>query len=165
MDVYEAAIKKRDRRRFLDRPVPEESLRRILQAARMTGSSSNREPNRYVVVRDRETLAAMAATFPMGKWLAYVPLAVVICQEGNEHEFDAGRAAQSMMLTAWAEGIGSCPAHPPAAKLRPILGIPEAVFVNRVIGFGYIDPAHDAPPSGVARVRKPLAEIVHEGRW
>lgn len=165
MDVYQAVIKKRDRRRFLDTPVPDEILRRILQAARMTGSSSNREPNRYIVVRDRELLRAIGESFVVGKWLAYAPLVIVICQEGNEHEFDAGRAAQSMMLTAFAEGIGSCPAHPPAARLREILGIPETVFVNRVIGFGYVDPEHDQPPAGVARRRRPLEEIIHEGRW
>ena len=51
MDAYRAVVDKRDQRFFLDRPLPEESLRRILQAARMTGSSKNSEPNRLVVVR------------------------------------------------------------------------------------------------------------------
>ena len=57
MDAYRAVVDKRDQRTFLDRPLPEESLRRILQAARMTGSSKNVEPNRLVVVRERERLA------------------------------------------------------------------------------------------------------------
>jgi hypothetical protein len=57
MDAYRAVVDKRDQRAFLATPLPEESLRRVLQAARMTGSSKNSEPNRLVVVRDRERLA------------------------------------------------------------------------------------------------------------
>ena len=51
MDAYRAVVDKRDQRFFVDRPLPDEALRRILQAARMTGSSKNSEPNRLVVVR------------------------------------------------------------------------------------------------------------------
>ncbi|OAI40426.1 hypothetical protein AYO38_01005 [bacterium SCGC AG-212-C10] len=165
MDLYQGIIKKRERRHFLDKPIPAESLHRILQAGRMTGSSSNTEPNRYIVVREPEGKAAIAALFPLGKWLVTAAAIIVIAQEGREHPFDAGRAAQSMMLAAFNDGIGSCPAHPPEADLRTLLGIPESAWINRVIGFGYVDPARDAPPAAVARKRKPLEEIVHHERW
>ena len=46
MDAYRAVVDKRDQRAFVPKHLPEESLRRILQAARMTGSSKNVEPNR-----------------------------------------------------------------------------------------------------------------------
>ena len=54
MDAYRAVVDKRDQRVFLPTPIPDDALRRILQAARMTGSSKNAEPNRLVVVRDRD---------------------------------------------------------------------------------------------------------------
>lgn len=165
MDTYDAIIKKRDRRHFLARPIPEETLRRILQAGRMAGSSKNSQPNRFVVVRDRELLERMAAMVPVGKWLSTAAAAVVFVQEGRAHGFDAGRAAQNMMLTAFNEGIGSCPAHLPEAALAQMLGIPEGLFLDRVIGFGYVDPERDRPPSAVARQRLPLEEIVHYDRW
>ncbi|MGH7307723.1 MAG: nitroreductase family protein [Candidatus Rokuibacteriota bacterium] len=60
MEAYRAIVDKRDQRAFLATPVPEAALQRILQAGRMTGSSKNSEPNRFVVVRDRERLAGLA---------------------------------------------------------------------------------------------------------
>jgi nitroreductase len=164
MDAYRAVVDKRDQRAFLPKPLPEESLRRILQAARMAGSSKNSEPNRLVVVRDRERLAALAGVGAFAKFLAQAAAVIVIAQT-QRHEFDAGRCAQNMMVAAWNDGIGSCPAHLPEADVARLLGIPADVHVNRVIGFGYIDPARATAPKSVARPRTPLDELVHWETW
>ncbi len=164
MDAYRALVDKRDQRAFLPEPIPDEALRKILQAARMTGSSKNREPNRLLVVRERAMLRAMADMGPWARWLAEAAAVVVIVQT-ERHEFDAGRCAQNMMVAAWSEGIGSCPAHLPEDELGRLLGVPLQCHVNRVIGFGYIDPARAAAPRSVARRRKPLTELVHYDRW
>ena len=164
MDAYRAVVDKRDQRYFLPRALPEASLRRILQAARMTGSSKNSEPNRLVVVRERVGLEALAALSPFGKFIARSAATVVIAQT-QAHEFDAGRCAQNMMVAAWGEGIGSCPAHLPERDVARLLHIPPEMAINRVIAFGYVDPARTAPPSSVARRRKPLDELVHWESW
>jgi nitroreductase len=70
-----------------------------------------------------------------------------------------------MMLAAWNDGIGSCPAHLPEGELAKLLGIPPTLFINRVIGFGYVDPARSAPPPSVARRRLPLTELAHWDAW
>src|SRR6185369_9500261 len=124
MDAYRVIVAKRDQRAFLPRPIPDETLHRILQAARMTGSSKNREPNRLVVVRDRARLARLAATSRFARFIADSAATIVIAQT-EPHDFDAGRCAQNMMLAAWNEGIGSCPAHLPEAEVAALLGIPE----------------------------------------
>jgi nitroreductase len=164
MDAYRAVVDKRDQRVYLPKAIPEEALRRILQGGRMTGSSKNREPNRFVVVTEREGVRALGALSPWGRWLAHAAAVVVITQV-EPHEFDAGRCAQNMMVAAWAEGVGSCPAHLPEADVVRLLGIPSGVHVNRVIGFGYVDPARAAPPQAVPRRRLPLTELVHRERW
>src|SRR5262245_14971066 len=164
MDAYRVIVDKRDQRAFLPRPIPEEALRRILQAARMTGSSKTSEPNRLVVVRERPRLAALAATSRFAGWLADSAVTIVIAQT-QVHEFDAGRCAQNMMLAAWNEGIGSCPAHLPESEVARLLGLPDGVSINRVIGFGYVDPARPRPPRSVARRRLPLEELVHWETW
>lgn len=164
MDAYRAVVDKRDQRAFLPTPLPEESLRRILQAARMTGSSKNSEPNRLVVVRERGRLAALAGIGSFAKFLAHAATVIVIAQT-QRHEFDAGRCAQNMMVAAWSEGIGSCPAHLPESDVAKLLGIPADLHVNRVIGFGFIDPARATPPKSVARRRKPLDELVRWESW
>jgi nitroreductase len=164
MDLYKGTVGKRDRRTFLPRPISNESLRRILQAGRMTPSSKNAEPNRFIVVSDEAARQGVAALSPMARWLAQAPVVVVLVQT-QEHPFDAGRCAQNMMLAAYEDGIGSCPAHLPEEALRTLLDIPAGLFINRVIGFGYIDPNRAGPPPGVARKRIPLEELVHRERW
>ena len=161
MDAYRAVVDKRDQRAYVRKPIPAEALRRILQAARMTGSSKNREPNRLIVVTERDGVRALGV---FAKFLAHAGAVVVIAQT-QRHEFDAGRCAQNMMIAAWADGIGSCPAHLPEADVTRLLGIPDDVHVNRVIGFGYVDPARSQAPKSVARRRKPLEELVHRERW
>ena len=164
MDLYEGTIRKRDRRAFLATAIPEETIRRILQAGRMTPSSKNVEPNRFILVRDANTRQQLADLSPAAGWLADAPAIVVIVQT-QEHQFDAGRAAQNMMLAAFNDGIGSCPAHLPEGRLQELLGIPAGVFPNRVIGFGAINPERDRPPRAVARKRLPLEHLVHYDRW
>ena len=164
MQAYRAIVDKRDQRAFLPTPIPEDALRRVLQAGRMTGSSKNSEPNRFVVVRDRAKLAAIGGLGAHARWLERAAVVIVFVQT-QRHEYDAGRCAQNMMVAAWADGIGSCPAHVPEAELAKLLGIPGDLNVNRVIGFGYIDPAKTAPPRSVARRRLPIEELTHWEEW
>ena len=164
MDAYRAVVDKRDQRIFLERPIAEETLRRILQAGRMTGSSKNREPNRFVVVRERAQVTAIAGLGPQARWVASAAVVIVIVQT-ERHEYDAGRCAQNMMVVAWGEGVGSCPAHVDEAKLGALLGVPDGLHVNRLIAFGYVDPARPGVPKTVARRRRPLDELTHFERW
>src|SRR5262249_57740770 len=97
----------------------------------MTGSSKNSEPNRLVVVRERAGLEALAALSPFGKFIARSAATVVIAQT-QAHEFDAGRCAQNMMVAAWGEGIGSCPAHLPQRELARLPPIPPQLGIHRV---------------------------------
>jgi nitroreductase len=164
MDAYRAIVDKRDQRAFLPRPIPEDVVRRILQAGRMAGSAKNIEPNRFVVLRERARLEAIGGLAAYGRWLAAAGAVIAIVQT-QRHDYDAGRAAQNMMLAAWADGVGSCPAHPPEAEVGALLGVPAGLHVNRVLGFGYIDPARTAPPRSVARRRRRLEELKHWEGW
>jgi nitroreductase len=164
VDAYRAIVDKRDQRAFLPRPIPDDALRRILQAGRMSGSSKNREPNRFVVVRDHARLAAIAALGAQARWLAGAAILIAIVQT-ERHEYDAGRCAQNMMVAAWNDGVGSCPAHVPEVELGALLAVPAGLHVNRVVGFGYVDPARAAASRSVARRRLPLDELTHWERW
>ena len=113
---------------------------------------------------ERAGLEALAALSPFAKFVARSAVTVVIAQT-QAHEFDAGRCAQNMMVAAWAEGIGSCPAHLPEREVARLLRIPAEIVVNRVIAFDYVDPARAAAPASLARRRKPLSELVHWETW
>jgi nitroreductase len=175
MTPYEAILAKRDTRAFDGRPIPEDVLRRILQAGRMAGSAKALEPARFVVVREQVQKEAVAAC---GNFTPHLPTAAVIVVIVLEPEmgvvgaplthfrgpFDAGRAAQNMMITAWAEGIASCPAslHNGEEAVR-VLGLPEGYTVANTIAFGY--PAATGDTLRPARPRRPVDEYVHWERW
>lgn len=165
MDAYKAIVNKRDQRAFLARPISEDALERILQSGRMTGSSKNREPNRFVVVRDRQRLAAIAALSGFARWMADAAVAIVIAQT-ERHDFDAGRCAQNMMLAAWNEGVASCPnGMPDPARTASVLGLDDDERPVIVLTFGYParrrDPESRTPEEWSTRAdRKPLDALV-----
>ena len=107
MDAFLTVASKREVRRYDARPLAEDSTRRILDAGRVAGSASNRQNRRFVVLGDRDA-AAEAVYAPDNLRGATLVVAIVVAGKGPL-AFDAGRAAQNMMLAAWNEGIGSCP--------------------------------------------------------
>src|SRR4051794_41287166 len=60
MDAYLAVASKREVRRYADRPIPPDVERRILEAGRVSGSSRNKQPWRFVVLEQRETVERAA---------------------------------------------------------------------------------------------------------
>jgi nitroreductase len=78
--------------------------------------------------------------------------------------FDAGRAAQNLMLAAWAEGIASCPASMhDAERARQVLGLPEGHVVANAIAFGYPEGGEASHPESQPRL--PLEDYVRWERW
>ena len=147
MDVFLAIVSKREVRAYADRPLPEDAVRRLLQAGRLAGSSRNRQARRFVVLRDGALArAAEGVWLPENVRGAALAVAIVIRGKGPTG-FDAGRAAQNMMLAAWGDGIGSCPngiANPEA--LAAVLGHADDEQVATVLSFGY--PARPVDPEG-----------------
>lgn len=163
MDAYTCIRTKRDSRSYTDQPISEESLQRILQAGRMAGSSKNTQPWGFVVLRDDERKTELAAC---GQFAAHVPsapvvIAVILTPGGGG--FDAGRAAQNMMLAAWAEGITSCPVsmHDAECATR-VLGLPEEHRVAIVLSLGYPE-SEESLHRGATRTS--LTDLVHNEKW
>ena len=76
---------------------------------------------------------------------------------------DASRAIQSMLLAAWADGVGSNWVGFTGGldQVKAFLGIPAALDVVAILPFGY-----PAEPVGRGRKqRKPLREIAHRERY
>ncbi|HEX6390848.1 MAG TPA: nitroreductase family protein, partial [Solirubrobacteraceae bacterium] len=103
-------MSKREVRAYAPREIEPEVERRILEAGRVAGSSKNRQARRFVVVRDdgvREEVASCVYAGDNVRGAALV-VAIVVGKKGPT-AFDAGRAAQNMMLAASNDGVGSCP--------------------------------------------------------
>jgi nitroreductase len=161
VDTYLAIVSKRDNRHYANAPIPDDVVQRILDAGRVTGSASNKQPWRFLVVEDAERRKRLADA-------VYAPdnvrgAALVIAIAG-ERPMDIGRCAQNMMLAAWADGVASCPNGIKDKEwAAEVLSLEEAPVT--VLSFGY--PAHQ--PAAESRSaeewsarakRKPLDEIV-----
>ena len=69
MDVYQAIKSRRTVREYKPDPIPEELLRKILQCARWSPSSSNTQKWSFIVVRDRDTLTKLGRSPSRGPLL------------------------------------------------------------------------------------------------
>jgi nitroreductase len=165
MDTFLAIASKRDQRQYADHEIPDETVRRILDAGRVSGSGANRQPWRFLALRDRSLLEHVAETVyePANILGARLAIAILVSDSPG---FDSGRAAQNMMLAAWNEGVASCPnGMPDPAKAAEVLGLPEGERPLNILSFGYPararDPESRPGEEWIARAkRKPFDEVV-----
>jgi nitroreductase len=169
VDAYLAVVSKREVRNYAERPLGAEAERRILEAGRLAGSGSNRQGRRFVVLRDPALVeeAAQSVYAPGNVRGAALAVAIVTGGKGPT-AFDAGRAAQNMMLAASNEGIGSCPnGVADTTRLQAAVGHGDEERVATVLTFGYParprDPERRSADEWIARAnRKPFEEVVEE---
>ena len=165
MEFYDVIAARRSIRAYRDLPIPEETLRRVLDAVRQAPSACNRQPWHWQVIRDPQLRQQL---FPHERhaWVAAAPAIVVACSLPgdawvrsydlkNHADVDLAIAMEHLVLAAAAEGLGSCwicafdPAH-----IRQALKLPDGQEPVAVTPLGF--PAeHPAP-----RPRKSLDEIV-----
>jgi nitroreductase len=169
VDAYLAVVSKRELRRYADRPLEPGAERRILEAGRLAGSSKNRQARRFVVLRDPALVEEAVQSVYVGDNIRGAPFVVAIVTGGKgPTSFDAGRAAQNMMLAAANDGIGSCPnGIADAERLQAAVGHGDDEQVATVLTFGYPerprDPERRSIEEWIERAdRRPYAEVVEE---
>lgn len=140
MDADLVIASKRDERRYADRPLPDHVVDGILDSGRLAGSARNRQPWIFLVVESSAVRRAVARSVyvPVAVKEAGLIVALVVTPGGGVVDFDAGRAAQNMMLGAWDLGVVSCPhgiAHP--ERLRKALRLDDEERAVVVLTFGY----------------------------
>lgn len=150
MNVYDAILKRRAIRKFEQRPVPEETLRKLINAARLAPQARNLQPLKYLVVNDPQRLGDV---FACTKWAAQLsdgtpkegetPMAYVVLLVDKEitqtgYDIDAGAAGANLMLAAVGEGLGTCwIGSVDRDRLRTALRIPERYIIHTLIALGY----------------------------
>jgi len=158
MDVFEAVRNRRSVRKFRPKPIPDEKLEMILEAGRLAPSAGNRQPWRFVVVRDRERKKALARAADNQTFIAEagVIIAALGDPEASPRWFrqDPMIAVEHMVLAATALGYGTCWIGAFGEdRVKRILGVPEGLTVIALLPLGFPD---ESPPP---RARKPLKEI------
>lgn len=168
---YELTERRRSVREFADRPVEDEVLERLLKTLNRAQSAANRQPWHFVVTRagERDELDAAITKECFRK----APVVITACAEPsqawvrktdqvNYAWVDVTIAVTEMIGAATAEGLGACwIASLDPVQVRGALGIPDRIEVVGMIAIGY--PTEELVWQ--EKSRKPLAEIIHDGKW
>ena len=170
MDVYEAIAKRKSVRGFKDEEIPDEIISRVLEAARLAPSASNRQEWRFIVVRDQVMRKKLAEAARGQKFVGEAPVVLACCAETDEHVMACGQlcypidvaiAMDHITLCAALEGMGTCWIGAfDEDQVKKLLGISSAVRVVGLLPIGY-----PTDPSSVKKKRLPLEEIVKYERW
>lgn len=171
METWDTIQSRRNVRTYEDRPIPEDDLRRILEAARRTPSSMNSQRWDFVVCTDRAQLEKLSRVWKnaghVARSAATVALIAPDADKARTREsiqYDLGQATMSIALAATDLGIGSGHSSVTDQDLaRDILGFPEDHFCAWLMALGY--PA-DRPMHPLQHPkRRPFEDVVHWDRW
>ena len=150
-DAMQTIMTRPSVRAFLDKPVPEETVERLLRAAMAAPSAKNSRPWAFVLIRDRAELEKLGAALPNAKMTATAPLAVAICGvmdktlPGEAREYwiqDCAAATENFLLAVHALGLGAVwtgvhPISERIAILKETLRLPDGVEPFCLIPFGW----------------------------
>jgi len=151
MQVFEAILKRRSIRRFKQEVIPLETLKKLVDAARVAPSAANMQPLRYIIVTN---LDLRRQIFPALRWAGYIapagnplpgeePTAYIVVLANKEiaksdYQLDAGAAIENLILTALEEGIGACWLGAiDREEIRRILDVSDDFEIESVIALGY----------------------------
>lgn len=151
--------------------VGDDELRALLEAAMAAPSARACDPWRFLVVRERADLDALADLLPYGKMLRHAPLGIIVCgdqAQANRQELsyllqDCSAAVQNLLIAAHLLGLGAVwlgvhPNEDRVTGIRRLFGVPEAILPIAAISIGR--PAETPAP----RTRF-NPDFVHNGRW
>ena len=174
MDFYEVIRTRRSVRSYKPDPIPDEVLMRVLDAARIAPSGSNRQPWRFIIVKDEELKKRLAEACSGQHFIAEAPVIIVACGRNIHYNrggymgdmsmlVDVSIAFTHLILAARAEGLGTCWIGSfDNEEVKRILNIPEDVNVVAITPLGYPkrEDAFREPGS-----RKTLEEITSTDRF
>lgn len=169
MDVFTAIRERRSVRAYKDIDIEDAKLKKILEAARLSPSASNRQEWKFIVVKNKETKAKLAHAAFGQSFMAEAPVIIVACAtETNSimgcgqptYTVDVSIACAYMILQAYELGLGTCWLGAfKENEVKKILKIPDKVRVVTMTPVGY-------PDQGLSpKSRKSLDQIVCSERY
>jgi nitroreductase len=168
MEVLEAIRKRYSCRAYLDKPLEQEKLDIILEAARLAPSAKNMQDWRFVVVSDAETKSKVAACTNRPDVFEKAGVIVTACSTTDcvmkcgqpAGPIDVSIALEHISLQAAELGLGTCWIGSfDAAAVRKILEIPEDVVIIELMTIGYPAVSQRQPS------REPIEKIVCYDKW
>jgi len=173
MDFYEVIETRRSIRAYRSDLIPDEVLKRVLNAARIAPSGNNRQPWKFVVVKDPALKQALVPALANQRFVAEAPVIIAACGS-NVHQnrggymrdlsmlVDVTIAMDHLILAARAEGLGTCWIGAfDNDKVKEVLEIPTEFQVVALTPLGYPRGEKFLP----VKSRKALSEIIGEDKF
>jgi nitroreductase len=171
MEFSELIVKRYSVRAYTPRPVEEEKLQQVLEAARMAPTASNRQPFQLIVIPTAGRKEELKRIYGVD-WFVQAPVVICACavpekawtrrrSDGkNYYMVDVAIAMDHLILQATELGLGTCwiAAFDPQAA-REVLDLPDDVEPVVFATLGY---AADQPGP---KQRRSLDDLVREGGW
>lgn len=165
MDAPECIHTRRSIRKYQDKPIPDEIIKQLLEAAMTAPSAFNEQPWRFLVIKNKETLKAVGSAGPGSA--SNAAAAILVCadptlaKEKDMWPLDCSNATMSILLAANALGLGAVwtASYPVQARLdlyRKMFNIPE-----KIVPFAFVCLGWPEKPGGRENRFKP-DRIVHE---
>jgi len=162
-------LSRRSIRKYTGEPVDDATVERLLRAGMAAPSAGNQQPWRFIVIRDRATLAGITEWHPYARMLPSTPVAVLVLGDPGGVKWegmwpqDCAACVENMLIEAELLGLGAVwlgvhPLPEREAALREQLGIPEAIVPFAIVPFGW--PNERKEPAD----RYDEARVHHE-RW
>jgi len=168
MTVLEAIRKRYSCRSYKEKPIEQEKLEELLEAARLAPSARNMQGWRFVVVTDKEKKRKLAEAANNQKFLEKAGAVIVACTTADlvmrcgqqAGPLDVAIALEHICLAATEKGLATCwigSFYPD--KVRPIVGIPDDVAIVELLAAGYPDDSPCKPN------REPIEKIACFEIW
>ena len=168
MNVFEAIKTRRSVRKYRPQPIPEDHLKQIMTAAQLAPSAGNRQPWRFILVKDPDTKKQLGTIARNQTWIsdAGVIVAALAMDKKNPEiserwaERDVMTAVEHMVLAAWELGYGTCWIGAfNEDQVKELLKVPREMTVINLLPIGVPDQTPE--PKG----RKTIEELFHLDRY
>jgi len=153
---------RRSIRNFQDKTISEKEINMILEAGRWAPSASNRQPWKFIVIKDRDFINKIAKVASYGRFIKEAPVLIAIIGKIKTspkwYIIDTSLVSMNMILMGWSMGIGTCwIGAMNREKAKEILELNEGDYVLTILPFGYIKGKIPNPTP-----RRSLNEVVKE---
>jgi len=148
LDTLTTIFTRRSVRKYSDKPVSDETVKLLLQAAMSAPSAKNAQSWEFIVIRDKKTLAQIPSFHPFGKHIPNCQVAIVVCGntklEATKGHWvpDGSNASMNILLAAHSLGLGGVwttfyPYEDRTAGIRKLLNLPDHIMPLNIIPLGY----------------------------
>ena len=150
-------------------PIPEETIKDLIELAVQAPNSGNAQDWEFIIVREGDTKRALYEATMEQKKLLEAPVSIVICSNldiisakygargANLYSVqNCAAAAENLMLAAWDKGIGSCWVGAfNENEIKRALYLPVNIRPLAIITIGY------PSTKGEKKERKDTQAIIH----